>query len=208
MSTTTTSPIRSSARATPAPGAAARRTCTRARPGSGSSRSTPHRRAASSAPSSSRAWATSTATSTPDFYVGDYADTTNGIDAAGNPAGRAGVYSGRDGHELLSWLGDTPEAGLGPGRGAGDVNGDGRPDLIVGSYTSNAGAPAAGKVQIFSGADGSLLRTITSTVENDNLGFDAVGLGDTNRDGVPDELLSAANGNHVYIVAGNKLRKH
>jgi hypothetical protein len=144
---------------------------------------------------------------TPDFYVGDYADTTNGSDAAGNTAGRAGVYSGRDGHELLAWLGDSPEAGLGPGRGAGDVNGDGRPDLIVGSYTSNAGAPAAGKVQIFSGADGSLLRTITSTVENDNLGFDAVGLGDTNRDGLPDELLSAANGNHVYIVAGNRQHK-
>jgi len=145
---------------------------------------------------------------TPDFYVGDYADTTNGVDAAGNPAGRAGVYSGRDGHELLAWLGDSPEAGLGPGRGAGDVNGDGRPDLVVGSYTSNAGAPAAGKVQIFSGADGSLLRTITSTVENDNLGFDAVGLGDTNHDGLPDELLSAANGNHVYIVAGTRLGKH
>jgi hypothetical protein len=79
---------------------------------------------------------------------------------------------------------------------------------VIGSYTSNAGAPAAGKVQIFSGADGSLLRTITSTVENDNLGFDAVGLGDTNHDGFPDELLSAANGNHVYIVAGTKLRKH
>lgn len=141
---------------------------------------------------------------TPDFYVGDYADTTNGS-VAGNPAGRAGVYSGRDGHELLAWLGDSADAGLGPGRGAGDVNGDGHPDLIVGSYTSSDGAFQAGKVQIFSGADGSLLRTITSTVENDQLGFDAVGLGDVNRDGRPDELLSAANGNHVYIVAGTKL---
>ena len=141
---------------------------------------------------------------TRDFYVGDYADTTNGS-IAGNPAGRAGVYSGRDGHELLAWLGDSADAGLGPGRGAGDVNGDGRPDLIVGSYTSSAGAFQAGKVQIFSGADGSLLRTITSTVENEQLGFDAVGLGDVNRDGRPDELLSAANGNHVYIVAGTKL---
>jgi hypothetical protein len=144
---------------------------------------------------------------TPDFYVGDYADITNGSDAAGNRAGRAGVYSGRDGHELLSWLGEDPSAGLGPGRGAGDVNRDGRPDLVVGSYTSSSGAPQAGKVQIFSGADGSLLRTITSTTENEQLGFDAVGLGDTNRDGRVDELLSAANGNHVYIVAGTKLRR-
>ncbi|HET7555912.1 MAG TPA: integrin alpha [Gaiellaceae bacterium] len=142
---------------------------------------------------------------TPDFYVGDYADTTGGsID--GNPAGRAGVYSGRDGRELHAWIGDSADAGLGPGRSAGDVNGDGRPDLIVGSYTSSAGAFQAGKVQIFSGATGALLRTITSTRENDQLGFDAVGLGDTNRDGVPDELVSAANGNHVYIVAGNRIR--
>jgi FG-GAP repeat protein len=144
---------------------------------------------------------------TPDFYVGDYADTTGGS-VDGNPAGRAGVYSGRDGHELHAWVGDSADAGLGPGRSAGDVNGDGRPDLIVGSYTSSAGAFQAGKVQIFSGATGALLRTITSTVENEQLGFDAVGLGDTNRDGLPDELVSAANGNHVYIVAGTRLRRH
>jgi hypothetical protein len=144
---------------------------------------------------------------TPDFYVGDYADTTGGS-VDGNPAGRAGVYSGRDGHELHAWVGDSADAGLGPGRSAGDVNADGRPDLIVGSYTSSAGALQAGKVQIFSGATGGLLRTITSTVENEQLGFDAVGLGDTNRDGLPDELVSAANGNHVYIVAGTRPRRH
>jgi len=144
---------------------------------------------------------------TPDVYAADYADATNGTDAAGNPSGRAGVYSGRDGHELLSWLGG-PGDGLGPGRGAGDVNGDRRPDLIIGSYTSSSGAPQAGKVQIFSGADGGLLRTITSTTAGENLGFDAVGLGDTNRDGAPDELVSAASGDHVYIVAGKKHRHH
>jgi hypothetical protein len=142
---------------------------------------------------------------TPDFYVGDYADTTGGS-VGGNPAGRAGVYSGRDGSELHAWVGDSADAGLGPGRSAGDVDGDGRPDLIVGSYTSSAGAFQAGKIQIFSGRTGALLRTITSTRENEQLGFDAVGLGDTNRDGLPDELVSAANGNHVYIVAGNRIR--
>jgi hypothetical protein len=145
---------------------------------------------------------------TPDVYVGDYNDTTNGVDAQGNGSGRAGVYSGRDGHELLHWVGDAPGAGLGPGRGAGDVDDDGRPDLIVGSYLSSSGAEQAGKVQIFSGRDGSPIRTITSTTANEQLGFDAVGLGDTNRDGVPDELVSAANGDHVYVIAGRKPRHH
>jgi FG-GAP repeat protein len=140
---------------------------------------------------------------TPDFYVGDYADTTGGV-VGPNPAGRAGVYSGRDGHELHAWVGDSADAGVGPGRSAGDVDGDGSPDLIVGSYTASDGAVQAGKAQIFSGRTGALLRTITSTRENEQLGFDAVGLGDTNRDGLPDELVSAANGNHVYIVAGNR----
>ena len=144
---------------------------------------------------------------TPDVYAGDYSDLTNGVDAQGNPSGAAGVYSGRDGRELLHWFGDAG-AGMGPGRGAGDVNDDGRPDLIVGSYTSSTGASQAGKVQIFSGKDGSLLRSITSTTAGEQLGFDAVGLGDVNHDGLPDELLSAANGDHVYIVAGKKLKKH
>jgi hypothetical protein len=133
---------------------------------------------------------------TPDIYVGDYSDRTNGPDA-----GRAAVFSGRDGSELWARLGQEGD-GLGPGRGAGDVNGDGRPDVIVGSYTSSAGAPGGGKIEIFSGRDGSLLRSFTSTTPNENLGFDAVGIGDVNGDDVPDALLAAATGDHVYIVAG------
>ena len=133
---------------------------------------------------------------TPDVYVADYADSTNGAGA-----GRAAVYSGRDGRELLAWVGDAGE-GVGPGRGAGDVDDDGRPDLIVGSYTASDGAPQAGKAEIFSGRNGSLLRTITSTTAGENLGFDAVGLGDVNRDGVDDALLAAATGDRVYVVAG------
>ena len=139
---------------------------------------------------------------TPDIYAADFNDGANGP-----VSGRAGVYSGRDGTELLSWLGD-PGAGLGPGREAGDVNRDGRPDLAIGSYTSADGAPNAGKIELFSGRDGSKLRSITSLTANEQLGFDAVGIGDVNSDGRVDLLASAANGETVYVIAGERRHKH
>jgi hypothetical protein len=135
----------------------------------------------------------------PDVYVGDYASNN-----AGQAGGFAAVYSGVDGSRLHAWRGAAGE-GMGPGRSAGDVNGDGVPDIIVGNYTSSDGAPAAGKVQIFSGATGRRLRTITSTTANENLGFDAVGIGDTNGNGTPDFLISAASLDTVYIVDGSRV---
>ena len=150
-----------------------------------------------SARSSSPASATSTATACPDIYGGDYGAVDNG------PAsGFAGVYSGRDGTLLRSWFGAEPGAGLGPGRGAGDVDGDHVRDLAVGSYQSDEGAPDAGKIELYSGATGAKLRTITSTTAGENLGFDAVGVGDVNRDHRPDLLASAAEGDTVYMIAG------
>jgi hypothetical protein len=140
---------------------------------------------------------------TPDIYAADFSDTT-----LGPATGRAAVYSGRDGSELLSWTGAAAGDGLGPGREAGDVDRDGRPDLAIGSYTSSAGAPAAGTIQIFSGRNGSLLRRITSLTAGENLGFDVVGIGDVSRDGKPDLLASAANGETVYVIAGEKVRRH
>ncbi len=128
-----------------------------------------------------------------DFYVGDYnAQGGNGF---------AGVYSGRDGSLIHGWPGG-PNDGTGPGREAGDVNGDGRIDLAVGSYTAGDGAPAAGRVDVRSGRTGNVLRTITSTTEGENLGFDVVGVGDVNRDRRIDLLISAAEGDTVYLVAG------
>jgi hypothetical protein len=131
----------------------------------------------------------------PDVYAADY--------AASGGNGFAGVYSGRDGSLIHGWPGG-PSDGTGPGREAGDVDRDGRVDLAVGSYT--AGATQAGRVDVRSGATGQVLRTFTSTTAGENLGFDAVGVGDVNRDGRPDLLLSAAEGDAVYLVAGERRR--
>jgi len=135
----------------------------------------------------------------PDVYAADFGDTT-----LGPATGRAAVYSGKDGRELLSWTGNAAGEGLGPGREAGDVNRDGHVDLAIGSWISNDGAPGAGQVEIYSGKDGSLLRRLTSTTAGENFGFDTVGLGNLTRDRVPDFVVSAATANRVYVIAGSK----
>jgi FG-GAP repeat len=134
---------------------------------------------------------------TPDLYVADFRDST-----LGPSTGRAAVYSGVDGSELHAFVGSAHHEGLGPGRGAGDVNGDGRPDLAVGSFMSSDGAPEAGQVELYSGADGTLLRRITSTTRDEQLGFDVIGFDDVTADGVPEVLAAAANGDTVYLIEG------
>jgi hypothetical protein len=136
----------------------------------------------------------------PDVYGADYAAGDNGLNS-----GFAGVYSGRDGTPLHSWTGAAGD-GLGPGRGAGDVNFDHVNDLSVGSYLNSDGAAGAGKIEIFSGRTGTKLRTITSTTPGEQLGFDAVGIGDANRDHRPDLLASAAEGDTLYVIAGTGRR--
>ncbi len=132
---------------------------------------------------------------TPDVYAADY--------AAQGGNGYAAVYSGRDGSLIHAWPGGARD-GTGPGREAGDVNDDGRIDLAVGSYTASDAATSAGRVDVRSGRTGRVLRTITSTTAGENLGFDAVGVGDVNRDRRLDLLLSAAEGDTVYLVAGER----
>ncbi|MEM9066033.1 MAG: integrin alpha [Planctomycetota bacterium] len=135
-----------------------------------------------------------------DIFVGDYAYQPDPMTFLGPGAGY--IYSGADFSLIRQIVGPTPTSGLGPGRNAGDVDDDGREDLIIGHYTSSEGAPNAGKVTVYSGADGSELVNFTYTVENAQMGFDAVGIGDVTGDGGPDFALSAASGDTVIIAAG------
>jgi len=141
----------------------------------------------------------------PDIFVGDYGNKRGG----GEGTGRVYIFSGADGSSLYVLNGEDKEDGFGPGRGAGDVNGDGYGDLVIGAYTSEAsGVRKAGKGYVFSGKDGSVMRTMTSQVKNDYVGVDAIAVGDVNGDGLTDYLLTGVNFDgtgydHSYLIAGH-----
>jgi hypothetical protein len=77
---------------------------------------------------------------------------------------------------------------------AGDINGDGIPDVIAGMpHYQVTGAFSVGRTFVFSGATDTVLLTLDDPIveENARAGTSVVSLGDTNGDGVPDVLVGA-----------------
>ena len=76
--------------------------------------------------------------------------------------------------------------------GAGDVNGDGHADLVVGAYSMSGSATFAGRAYIHSGLDGSLLRIHDGEGRTNYFGVSVAGLGDVNGDGFDDVAVGAS----------------
>ena len=92
--------------------------------------------------------------------------------------------------------------------GAGDVDGDGNDDLIVGGYLhSTDGHIQNGSAHIYSGTSGNLLFRLEGDDSHDHLGTSVHGAGDVNGDGrsdvivgVPDDDSNGSNSGMVRVV--------
>ncbi|HEY2346727.1 MAG TPA: FG-GAP-like repeat-containing protein [Xanthomonadaceae bacterium] len=100
--------------------------------------------------------------------------------AAGAPNGdKAYVYSGKDGHVLLTLNAEAKGDMFGQHiSSAGDFDHDGHADVIVGAPNNNAGGKGAGRAYVYSGKDGRLLLTLTGEREGDAFGSTVGGYSD------------------------------
>jgi len=116
-------------------------------------------------------------------------------DSTGTPfeAGSASVYSGADASVLYTVRGTDGRAHMGRGASAvGDVNADGYADFVVAAPDDDLPRMRdGGRVLVFSGRDGSLLREHLATRLAESFGWSCAEIGDVDEDGHADVMASA-----------------
>jgi hypothetical protein len=117
-------------------------------------------------------------------------------------AGTASVYSGLTGAVLHTFEGQFMRDYLGKSvAGAGDVNGDGIADLIVGAYGADpVGFNMAGSAFIYSGATGAMIHSFDGAAALDQFGWSVSGAGDVNADGYDDFIIGANRYDNASLV--------
>ncbi|MEM7203240.1 MAG: hypothetical protein AAF628_23460 [Planctomycetota bacterium] len=134
----------------------------------------------------------------PEILVGDPGHNVN--------SGQATVYDGATGAVLARLGPGSPSDFMGVVVGdAGDIDGDGTSDYAVSStgYPSGSGW---GRVQIYSGADFSFLRSWSGDSAPLEFGVAAIGLGDIDGDGIADMAFgargSSSGDGYIRVMSG------
>jgi len=117
--------------------------------------------------------------------------------------GKARVYSGNTQALLFTAQGAVLNGALGIGvGGAGDVNDDGKDDIVVGAYGEGGNA---GAVRVYLGSTGTASWVKPGDAANDRLGYDVDGVGDANKDGFDDfagGAYQAASAGYAKVWSG------
>jgi len=151
-----------------------------------------------------------------DIAVGAYLN-----DLGGSNAGRVSLFTGNSNGTMDNSdniVGEAAEDNFGFAVATGDVNNDGRLDIIVGAPLNDEAAAQAGKVYVFDGFNGGLLWSAVGQTAGDRFG-NAVGFaGDIDDDGFGDVIVGApfndaggTSAGRAYILDGengNRLRTH
>lgn len=116
--------------------------------------------------------------------------------------GTVWVLSGKGGAVLRSWSGAEIQGKFGSAVcSVGDIDKDGGADILIGSSLSDVNGNASGKIALFSGKTGALIREVLNAPAGMGLGVDVCGLGDLDGDDWPDYAASGP----YYKEAGLQL---
>jgi hypothetical protein len=130
--------------------------------------------------------------------------------SGGTDAGRVFVYRGGNWTAFHTWDGDGAFDEFGHDvADAGDIDGDGSSDVLVGAWLDDLAGVDAGSAQLRSGFTGAVLATLPGALPGDGFGWSVAGCGDVDGDGVPDVIVSAphadpagSSSGRAYVLSG------
>src|SRR4029453_5711462 len=155
-----------------------------------------------------------------DVNADGYADvivSAEGYDNGQTDEGRAFVYHGSAAGlvSTAAWTAESNQAGSYFGESvstAGDVNGDGYSDVIVGAMSYSNGQSAEGRAYVYHGSATGLAATAAWTAESNQsasaFGVAVATAGDVNGDGYSDVIVGASGYSNDELSEGRAFPSH